>query len=243
MEFNDYTKISVANDVVILTSEKEIQDNKRTVAKQGLQVLLVKRTDSTYTNTWALPGGFVDADKGLTECTMHKLKEKTGLSNVYLEQLKTYGDNLVRDPRGRVISVAYMALATKQGLSGLEVNDRTAWFWLSMKRDNKHNVVDVSFYKEGEDLVLNDLAFDHKQMVIDAINRIKNKVEYTDVVFSLMPRYFTIRDLQTVYEAILGYQVYSFRRRIGNKVIQTNKVTTGDAHRPAALFEYNQGGK
>lgn len=243
MNFNDYPKVSLASDVVILTTESIKQDDIRTVPLQGIQVLLIKREDSTFKDKWSLPGGFVDASKGIEECARNKLREKTGLDEVYMEQLQTYGDNIDRDPRGRVISVAYMALARKSELTRkhLELNNRLDWFWVKMKRDEKYTVTDIELYSNDMEIKVTELAFDHKQIIVDAINRIRNKIEYTDVAFNFVPEYFTVRQLQTVYEAILGYQVASFRRKISHKIIETDKVVNGEGHRPAALYKYRSG--
>lgn len=240
LDFNDYPKVSLASDVVILTTESIKQEDIRAVPLQGIQVLLVKREDDTFKDMWALPGGFIDASRGIQECIEDKLREKTGLEEVYMEQLKTYGDDINRDPRGRVISVAYMALARKTELNRkmLSISDRVAWFWVSMKRDIKNDVIDIELYNDSLNLKVTELAFDHKQIIIDTLNRIKNKIEYTDIAFNFVPEYFTVRNLQTVYEAILGYPVASFRRKIGHKIIETDKVVTGEGHRPAALYRY-----
>jgi ADP-ribose pyrophosphatase YjhB (NUDIX family) len=242
--FNEYEKVSIATDVVILTTANKPQDNKRMVPEKGLQILLVKRDEEPYKNTWSLPGGFVNVSDGISDCVHRKLTEKTGLKYIYMEQLFTYGDDVNRDPRGRVISVSYLALAQKEKLEihADEASKETAWFWVLPKR-NKNEITEIEFIPVDSRLgttPIANLAFDHEKIVKDALIRLQNKIEYTGIVFHLVNEKFTVKELQLVYEAIQGHLIQSFRRKMGERIIQTDELTDGVAHRPARLFKFNR---
>jgi ADP-ribose pyrophosphatase YjhB (NUDIX family) len=188
--------------------------------KRALQVLLIKRTIEPYNDTWSIPGGLVEEDKSLEETLNTRLFDKLNIEDVYKEQLQTYGDNLWRDPRGRVVTVAYIG--------------EVKWFWVRL--DKKNNLV-ITDTDTGEQI--EKLAFDHAQILRDALIRIKNKVSYSNIPFKVMPEKFTMRELQDVYENILGKTAYSFRRMMGNRVKETDDTVVGKAHRPAKLYTFN----
>ena len=153
-----------------------------------------------------------------------------------MEQLYTYG-NPNRDPRGRVVSVAYMSLVEKKNVN---MHD-AMWFWVVPKRDENGTVVDVCFESEDRRYATRDLAFDHINIVIDALNRIQNKVEYTDIAFNLLPSQFTVKELEMVYQCIVGHKIQGFRRKMGDKIITTQIMKDdGSAHRPAEYYQYNK---
>ena len=209
---------------------------------------------------WCLPGGFLNPkSETLEECAKRVLKNETNLSDIYLEQLYTY-DAIDRDPRLRVVSTSYIALVDKERLSK-DLNPNASWFDVTLVEE-KNNVVDIILDNKSEILHLTIektlrekttdryqfssknkvLAFDHDLVVLAGLERIKNKVNYTDIVFNMMPEYFTLGELQNVYEIILGKKLLApaFRRIIIDKVEKTNKVTSGDGHRPSALFKYKK---
>ena len=232
--FNSYEKISIATDIVILTTDNKEQTNKRKVAEKGLQVLLIKRDEEPYNGSWSLVGGFVNPHDTLIDCVDRKLREKTGISEIYKEQLYTYGDSLDRDPRGRVVSVAYLALAPKSKiqLDKENASKETKWFWLNKDSNNKIHLESA----DKEELRIEELAFDHMSILSDALERLKNKIMYTDVGFSLLDKHFTLNELEAVYSLILEKKIYGFRRIIENKVIETGLESEGKAHRPAKLY-------
>ena len=225
-----------------------------------MSILLVKRDDYPFKNMWCLPGGFLNPkSETLEECAKRVLKNETNLSDIYLEQLYTY-DAIDRDPRLRVVSTSYIALVDKESLSK-DLNPNASWFDVTLVEE-KNNVVDIILDNKSEILHLTIektlrekttdryqfssknkvLAFDHDLVVLAGLERIKNKVNYTDIVFNMMPEYFTLGELQNVYEIILGKKLLApaFRRIIVDKVEKTNKVTSGDGHRPSALFKYKK---
>jgi len=242
MEFKDYKKLSLANDIVILTTVDKNEEDKRKVPEKGIQVLLIKRDEKPFLDSWSLPGGFVDYDKDVDTCAKDKLYEKTGIVDIYMEQLYTYGA-VDRDIRGRVVSISYMALVKKDDvitqINSKENNKESEWFWVEPKRNENNKIVDICFVSEKTHEHLEDLSFDHKKIIMDALDRLQNKIEYTDIAFQLVSKYFTVKELQMVYECILGYKIQAFRRQIDAKITPTQIVKdNGAAHRPAVLYQY-----
>ena len=240
MSIDNYPRIRATTDIVIMTTHNKEEENQRKVPEKGLQILLVKRNIEPYKDMWALPGGFIDADKPISVCVDNKLYNKTGISGIYKEQLYTYGDDVNRDPRDRVITVAYLALVSKAKVNVKEVD--TAWFWVNTERNANGDVVNVTLKNEHTGETLSNLAFDHSKIICDSINRIANKIMYTDIGFNLVGDEFTIKELQIAYETVVGRSIPGFRRIIENKIEETGKMTTDirikpDLHRPAKLFK------
>ncbi|MEE0699507.1 MAG: NUDIX domain-containing protein [Bacilli bacterium] len=252
-----YEKLSITTDILIMSVASEETGNYRKLSEKKFSILLVKRNNYPFKSKWCLPGGFVKIDETLDDAARRILKNETNLKDIYVEQLYTFGD-VNRDPRMRVVSTAYMALVDKNRLND-KLSDDASWFNVLLLEDDKeyHVTLDngseqIKFVvaRELRDLttdrydfkvVKNDkLAFDHPLVIISGIERLKNKIEYTDIVFNMMPEYFTLGELQQVYEVILGKKLLdpAFRRIIANKVIKTDKVKTGGGHRPSALFKY-----
>lgn len=223
---NEFDKPSVTTDIVVFSVSEEEKENYRKLTNKKLSVLLVKRDTHPFKDKWCLPGGFLKMDETTDEAAIRVLANETNMKNIYLEQLYTFSD-IKRDPRMRVLSTAYVALIDKNKYEN--VKESASWFELN--EDTLSN--------DKETLNINDLAFDHNKLITYGLNRIKNKIEYTDIVFNLMPEYFTLGELQQVYEVILGKKLLdpAFRRMIANKVIKTNKVKTGGGHRPSILFK------
>ncbi len=192
-----------------------------TMGEHDLMVLLVQRRGEPFAGHWAFPGGFVDPEESLDQAAARELREETTVSDVYLEQLYTFGEPR-RDPRGRVISVAYFALV-RQPLDVVGGDD----------------AADARWFPLGN---LPPLAFDHKLILDYALERVRNKVEYTNVVYSLLPETFTLTELQRVYEVILGRHLdkRNFRKKIGSLdlVAPTGDLRRDGAHRPAKLYRF-----
>ncbi|MCQ2534199.1 MAG: NUDIX hydrolase [Clostridia bacterium] len=218
-EYNpsDYPSISVTVDAVIFGTAMTPSPNYRKSNELQLKVLLVKRTEYPYKDKLALPGGFVLLNETLEDSLKRTIVNKTGLSEVYSEQLYTFG-NIDRDPRMRVVSSAYMSLIDAE----------------------KAVVKDAEWY-DIDDLENLDLAFDHIDIIKEALKRLRNRVNYSDIVFHMMPEEFTIGDLQKVYELILGETLLApaFRRTIADKIVDTGKMTGNQGHRPSRIFRYN----
>ena len=268
---NDYKRPSVTNDMIIFTTADKEEDNLRKVPKKGMQVILIKRDDYPYMEKWALPGGFVDINESLALGAKRKLKEKTGIDNIYTEQLYTFGD-VDRDKRTRVISVGNIALVEKESIVVEE--KKSEWFWIDKTLiscekheqyvENKYLLylksvdeqIEINYEitdriqknifrrKETVYKLLNEskeeLAFDHYRILDYGIDRLRNKVEYTPIAFNLLPRVFTVKELQNVYEAIMGREILNFRRKMGEMIIETDEKIEGKAFRPAKVFMFNE---
>jgi 8-oxo-dGTP diphosphatase len=189
----------------------------------GLQVLLIRRGIEPFLGTWALPGGFVRMDEDLESAARRELEEETSLREVFLEQLYTFG-SLDRDPRGRVVSVGYFALVRpdQHPAKGDSDASEAAWFPI-------------------DDLP--DLAFDHPQILATARERLRGKIRYQPVGFELLPKRFTLTQIQDLYEAILGRPVdkRNFRKKLlAFDFLIPLEEFTGGAHRPARLHRFDR---
>ena len=257
-DVSKFDRFSITTDILIFSISDDVQDNYRKLNDKYFSVLLVKRENFPYKDIWCLPGGFVRVDEDLEDAPVRILAGETGLHNIYLEQLYTYG-KVDRDPRTRVISTSYMALIDKNKLNE-KLNKNASWFNITKLEDDKSIYVTLdngeeelkyTIKKELKEkttdrykftvLENNSIAFDHPLVITSGMERLKNKASYTDVVFNMMPKYFTLGELQKVYEVILGKKLLdpAFRRIIADKVIKTDKVRTGGGHRPSVLFMYN----
>ncbi len=193
-----------------------------TIADNDLKVLLIRRAQEPFKNKWALPGGFVEMDESLEEAAARELKEEASVSDVYLEQLYTFGDPN-RDPRGRVISVAYFALVDASRQNIRAADDAAEAQWHSVFKPPK-------------------LAFDHRKILDYAVWRLRNKIEWTTVGYELLSKKFTLSELQRVYEVILQKPVdkRNFRKRIlaQGEIRELNETRSDGAHRPARLYSF-----
>jgi len=189
-----------------------------------LKVLLVKRRQPPYRGAWALPGGIVGSDESVDDAALRELQEETNIGTIYLEQLYTFGEP-TRDPRGRVITVAYYALVNWQQFQ-LKAHQRvTEADWFPVKR-------------------LPPLAFDHRRIVDYALERLQSKINYTTVGFQLLPRQFTLTEMQGSYEVILGRRLdkRNFRRKMLQLGILkgTPEFQANGRQRPARLYTFTE---
>ena len=210
MRLGEYPRPSVTADVIIFTLRQD-----------DLQVLLVRRKLPPFQGMWAIPGGFVNIDEPLEEAALRELEEETGLRDVYLEQLYTFGDP-GRDPRGRVITVAYLSLVPAATVRPRAGDDAAEARWWS--------VTDLP-----------PLAFDHAGNLAQALERLRYKLEYSAVGFELLPQRFTLTDLQSAYETVLGEALdkRNFRRKIldADIIEETGDYRTGEG-RPARFYRF-----
>lgn len=190
-----------------------------------LKMLLIQRGSPPHKGSWALPGGFVDMDENLETAALRELEEETGVKDLFVEQLFTFG-NPGRDPRGRVISVAYFSLVNLQDHPAVAASDAAKAEWFSLDE-------------------LPDLAFDHSDIIATANNRLAAKVRYQPIGFELLPDEFTLGQLQQLYETVLnvkeGFNKRNFRTRIlRTGILEEVGRQTNVAHRPAVLYKFNQ---
>lgn len=202
-------KITV--DIVIFT----IEDNK-------LKVLLIKRKSPPFKGKWALPGGFLKKDEDIYNAALRELKEETGVKGVYLEQLYTFGEPK-RDPRGRVVTISYFALAPRQ-LMKIKASDDAA---------------DARLFSI---VALPILAFDHNKILSYVLYRIRNKIQYSNIIWSLLPKKFALTEIQKVYETIWNKRIdkRNFRKKLLSLgLLKSVKETlTGLRQRPAKLYKF-----
>jgi len=188
-----------------------------------LKVLLVERGLEPFKGRWALPGGFVRVDETVDDAARRELQEEAGLTNVFLEQLYTFGE-VERDPRERVVSVAYYALVKLSDHKAKAATDAANAKWFPVSKVPK-------------------LAFDHADILVTAVERLKGKVRYQPIGFELLPPKFTLSQLQHLYEAVLGANLdkRNFRKKVlgfGLLVPLKEQQMLG-RHRPAQLFRFD----
>jgi len=217
---------SLAVDIVIMTAD------------QGrLMALVMQRSREPAAGRWALPGGFVRQGEGLEAAARRILADKAGLEQVYLEQLYTFGAP-DRDPRTRVITVAYFALVPPQRLTHVAgLGDSRSLAPLSVPWSGESGGP-VGIQPSGD--APGELAFDHAEILGLAVKRLRGKLSYTDIGFALLPEHFTLRELRLVHETISAKPLNkdSFRRRIlaAGLVEVTGEHQSKVGHRPARLY-------
>ena len=189
-----------------------------------LKVLLIERDLPPFEGKWALPGGFVRVEESLDDAALRELEEETGLKKVFLEQLYTVGD-LKRDPRERVVTVAYYALVRLSSHKVQAATDARQALWFAI-----------------DDLP--KLAFDHDKILKMAHERLRGKVRYQPIGFELLPQKFTLRQLQHLYEVVLDRELdkRNFRKKIlGMEILEElDEVETDVAHRAARLYRFDK---
>jgi len=223
-----FQRPSVTVDVALVTAGQGV-----------LRALLIKRTDHPFRGHWGLPGGFVQLDESLDDAASRVLAAKAGVKNIFLEQLYTLGQ-VDRDPRTRVITVAYYALIDRQQLArDWKSTDNVQLVALRVpwkgERGGKVDAVD----DQGQPL---EVAFDHSEILGLVVKRLRGKLAYAPLGFELLPPRFTLRDLQDIHETILGRKLNkdSFRRSMlaSGLIAATGKREDDVGHRPAELYRF-----
>lgn len=193
--------------------------------KNQLYVLLIQQYFKTETIQWALPGGLVKESETLQEAVLRELQEETNVKISFLEQLYTFGDDIHRDHRNRVISVAYFALVESSKMELIAATDALHAQWISI-------------------LEIPKLAFDHKNILDIAYQRLKNKLTYQPIGFDLLPQEFLFSDLENLYCTILGKEIdrRNFRKKVLSFGIveETENFAEKKSGRPAKLFRFNK---
>ncbi len=212
MKTNKKYKFAViATDVAIFT-----------INNGSLNVLLIKMKKHPYEEHWALPGGLIKGDESVDNAAKRILSEKTSISDVYLEQLYTFGD-VKRDPFGRVVSVAYFALVPGEKLDLKTSREYAGIKWFPLAK-------------------LPKLAYDHKEIVERALKRLRAKLGYSNIVCNLLGEEFSLSEMQDIYETILGKKLdkRNFRKKMLSLGLlkKTGKERRGEPNRPAELYSF-----
>lgn len=208
MNLNEYPKPSVTVDTIIFT-----------IIDDSLKVLLIKRGIEPFLDQWAIPGGFIKLDEDLESAAKRELEEETGVKEVYLEQLYTFGD-VNRDPRGRVITVSYLALIKPENINLKASTDASEVSWFSI-----------------DDLPT--LAFDHSKILSYATKRLRWKFEYTPIAFSLLPEKFTIGQLKSIYDTIFEIKLDKrnfYKKILSLNILEEKGIQENVSFRPAKLY-------
>ena len=235
----NHDQLYVTVDMLILT----IRDGK-------LQLLLSRRTGAPYAGRWALPGRFVGLDESAETAVRKLLEEMLPVRDAFLEQLYTFSE-VNRDPRGRVISTAYLVIVPPNKLDELPENTGTNFVRFEVKEEEEGLKLAG---EDGTSLIGSDLAFDHGRIIETGVVRLQGKIDYTDVGFRFLNDLdaFSLGELQTVFEAVLGKKLDSsnFRRFIRNRYEETGRMVLTDREdkqkrgRPASLYQLkDKGGK
>lgn len=209
----EYPRAALTVDIVVFSLDED-----------DLLVMLIQRDLEPFQGQWALPGGFVRVDESLDDAARRELQEETGLKDIFLEQLYTFGQ-LNRDPRERIVTVAYYALVSLEGHNVQASTDARNAAWFSVNE-------------------LPGLAFDHAQILEAAHQRLKGKVRYQPIGFELLPELFTLRQLQHLYEVILDRELdkRNFRKKVLSMGIvqETDEIEKDVSHRAARLYRFDQ---
>lgn len=250
------SKVIYSTDILIFSVDSRENKNVRKLPKKYFSILLVKRDKEPFKNQWCLPGGFIKENETSYEATKRILKKETNLENFYVEQLGIF-DDVNRDPRGRIISSAYMSLVDKNNIKE-QLSPNAKWFDIQIEQnDNKikisltnNEIINIEISRElinkeskqynYKMISSNNIAFDHGLIINNGIIELRHKANHSDIIFNLMPKIFTIGELKQVYEIILGKQLINsaFRRVITPKIKPVEeKIKTG-GHRPSQKFTY-----
>lgn len=255
----DYPSPAVTVDMIVFAIHSILHADKRKSPKKELEVLLIRRKNHPFLHHWAIPGGFVNIDESLDDAAKRELQEETGLQQIYLEQLYTWGE-VHRDPRMRVISTSYMALVNREQFHPKPGDDAMDAAWFSITLSKEEDGMLLQLYNREKDIRIRYrcfqsrdvpcfspldtqlLAFDHVQILYTALTRLRSKIQYAPLVFKLMPEEFTLTELQRVFEAILGYRLFKagFRRKISPYVVSTGIKESGVKYRPGEYFRFHQ---
>jgi 8-oxo-dGTP diphosphatase len=209
-----------------------------TVKEGALHAVLVKRNHYPEKGLWALPGVFVRIDESLDQAARRALNDKAGIKGVFLEQLYTFG-SVDRDPRARVVSVTYYALVDHARLAKSLKNTDVHLTKLDVPWSGEKGGPVYALDKKDNRL---DLAFDHSEILGVCVKRLRGKISYVPIGFELLPKKFTLRDLQKIHQAILNKSLNkdSFRRKVlqSGLIRATGKSETSTAWRPAELYQF-----
>ncbi len=261
-KIGDYDRPSVTVDIAAFSIRSNENENYKRDSVQKLSLLLIQRGVHPYKNCWALPGGFVRKGETLEECAMREITEETGITPNALMPDAIFSSP-GRDPRGWVISNAFVSVISEENLNACGGDDASdaKWFDVEFTVSNSDAILvlhseenlitaklrmkSVKFgYPHFEIIDSGGLAFDHAEIIACALYRLRSIIENFDIIFDFLPEKFTLSALQKVQEAILNTSLLpaNFRRKASGYIEETDEYLTGAGHRPAKLFRRKQGG-
>lgn len=243
----DFVRPSVTVDMLLFATDEK---------RERLKILLVKRKDHPFIGEWAFPGGFINIDESAYEAACRELEEETGLKGIYMEQLYTF-TNPKRDPRMRVIDIAYMALVPMMPVKAGDDAKEAAWFDVTATKEEillSHEDVTIRYKLEEKQFhngkvsvngivpapeTETKLAFDHAEILLEGITRLRNKMLYTDIIFNLMPDKFSILDIRDLYRVIMNEDIHpqKVRRMFGRYIEKTQETKDDKLGRPELLYQ------
>lgn len=255
-KIEDYDRPSITTDIVALKIRSEIGDTYRHNSKSKLSILMVKRGEYPFKDKWALPGGFLRKDETIEECAYREVKEESDINPISLMPIGVFS-NPNRDPRGRIISNAFLSIICndKKPKGGTDVTE-ARWFDINFvkEKDFYHLIlsnedvvlksrlrkIKTIFKKTDYELVEDsDLAFDHAEIIGTAISLLRDNTKDYELIFDFLPNVFTLTELQNVVEVITNTSLTTanFRRKISEYVEETDEFVGGVGHRPAKLYK------
>ena len=240
----DYERPSVAVDAAVFG----VDDHKSsTMDEKVLKILLVKRGEEPFKDMYALPGGFLEKNETAEEAVGRELAEEAGVISSKLIPLRVYSGQ-GRDPRGWIISAAFISLTNTVRLSTAHNSDAAEAVWMDIRWEvhnssekliiSKDEIV-LEIIAENGRVVKNDFPFDHGTIIFDAFKKLQDEVKYHDIIFELMPELFTVSDLHGPYQMILqkDESMQAFRKRMAPKIEETDIYDdTTAAHRKSKLY-------
>ena len=239
----NFERPSVASDCVVFGLDSIEPDSPRSLKQRKLKILLVKRGEEPFMNRYSLAGGFLRKGETIEETALRELREEAGVSDPKIINLGIYS-RPDRDPRGWIISCAFIALTRTVELCTADYSDALDAHWLTFEYENETITLSdgtekiVIHYCDGQP-EKNVLAFDHAKIIYDAFLKLRDEVVHHDIVFDLMPPMFAISDLQQPYEIITGKKTspQNFRKKMSAKIRETGFFDTKSAHRTSKLYE------
>ncbi|MDE7264287.1 MAG: nicotinate (nicotinamide) nucleotide adenylyltransferase [Anaeroplasmataceae bacterium] len=254
---DDYEKMSITTDITLFSVSDGIKTNYRKKSKKSFSILLIKRDTAPFMGKLCIPGGFLSLDEKLLDSAKRVLFTEANIEDVYLEQFHTFSD-IDRDVRGRVLSVSFIGLIDKDKIANalksnasfydldiLEEQDiMTLIFHLgeasfTAKVRKKVDAYGIFSFEEIENTAI---AFDHLKIIATSLEYLKQYIKQKDIIYHLFPETFTLKELQLVYESILGKKLIDsvFRRSIKDKVVPTESFKNDGGHRPSRLYTYKK---
>lgn len=256
-DITKYDRPSVTTDIAAFTIRNEESENYRRDGKRKLSLMLIKRGEFPFKGHWALPGGFLKPTETVEQCAVRETVEETGISPSAIMPVGTFSE-IERDPRGRIISNAYVSIITadSENIKGGDDADDAKWFDVEFDKNENGEYSLILKYSDIElKAVLKEvsnkfgvtkyriidsgtLAFDHASIIAAALTALRKCIGDFEVMFDFLPETFTLTELQCVQETILNVSMLpaNFRRKAAEYVEETDEYVTGAGHRPAKLY-------